>query len=359
MLTDQAARNPIGDVLTVVPAKTVFGCIAMQMLATHPMPHADNRPLDEAEDAFNGVDVGTNARTRGSRELASRMANHVMVPRPAADPAIGSQRVGTKNRLSATGPLPEQRCDVVDPRRADPGRPSLPIALDCGEQHRFSGSTSPARARHTVTQVPGLTADRTLIGLSPADSSAGSPGFDNTGQGKRLAAIEQGADAMAEKPCCLLSNAKVFAELYAADTLGTGEDQIHGEIPNVERQMRPMHRCADHDTELLPTGSAPVEARTTADWTRVVDRAAMRTNRSVRPPHAFQVRAASLLGAEPLQEGPEFHSAPLRAPGVLRVVDLAICRGSSSMVRDGAMFTAPPSPLPMSGLMSQVNKHPL
>ena len=138
--------------------------------------------------------------------------------------------------------------------------------------------------------------------------------FDNAGQGQLLAALEQGTDPMAEEPRGLLPDAKMLPQLNAADALGAGENQVHREVPNVQRQVGAVHRGADGDTELLAAGPTAVKPGTTTNRTGAANDAAMCADRTIRPAHAFQMRATGFIGAETVQEGGELHGGYLTAP---------------------------------------------
>jgi len=144
-----------------------------------------------------------------------------------------------------------------------------------GEQHRFLEATALAGRERIVAAVLRLPANVALVS------------FDDAGPRQLLATVEQSTDAVAKKSSGLLSDAELFAELNAADALGTREDQIHGETPSPERQVAVFHRGANRNAEVFAARPTPVNARPPGDWGCVIDGAAPVTDRPIWPAHAF------------------------------------------------------------------------
>lgn len=291
MLTDQAAGNPVSYVLAVVPTEAMLAGIAVQVLAADPVPDADDRSLEQTKEALDGIHVPLS-----THKLAPRMVDDMVALHLAPDPAVGRQFVGRQDGLTAAGPFPKQRRDVVDLRRGDPGSSGFTASLDGSEQHRLLGAAAPSGTNRAVSEVARLATDIAFVGL------------DDAGQRQILAAIEQRTDTVAEEPGRFLRDTELLAELDAADSLGAGKNQIHGEIPGPQREAAVFHRRADRDAEILPAIPAPIDARSLRYRSGVIDCATTVTDGAMRPAHTFQVSTAGFFCAITGEEGGQLHN---------------------------------------------------
>jgi hypothetical protein len=175
-------------------------------------------------------------------------------------------------------------------------RASFATAFDRGEDHRLVSAATTARAVAVFLPVACLAADVGFVGL------------DDPRERQCLTVSEHRADAVQQVPACAVLHAKMMMQAHCTDRLGGVEDQEHCDVPEPQRQMRAFHCRADSDGELALAAVAAIETRPRRDSSRLVDRAAFRADRAIRPAHAFHVRAARGVSVEFSQECRQLHS---------------------------------------------------
>src|SRR6516162_18567 len=299
MTTNQAASDPVGNIATAIPAKFVLSRIPMQMFGADPMPNANDGPFEQAEKPLAGVGVRLDP-VNPSHELATGVIDHHVTAHLAAKPLVDGEFIGREHAISVQ-PSKQERVDGLGARGRDGSGSCATTALDCSEQHRLVRASPTTPRRRSFAGVAAFAPDIAFVD------------FDDARQRRFVATVQHGANAVSDKPCGLLSDAKVLTELDAANSLGRRQDQVEGEVPDTQRQVRAMHRRADRDAELFAAGVAAMPAWTSSDWLCVIDRAAVRAGWSMRPANAFQVRSTGVVGVETLHESDQFHLGHLKA----------------------------------------------
>jgi hypothetical protein len=158
-------------------------------------------------------------------------------------------------------------------------------ALPHAEHRRFADRTAPEVQALIHVLVPFLAADI---------------GFVNLDDAAQFAQVFPARlpEAMQQEPRGLLGDTDFLRQLQAGHALASGDEQIHGVEPLVERDVRPLHHGASADREILIALVAPVVATLPSGdaFAQPTDGAA----NAVRPESRFEVEPSGLRIRKPL-----------------------------------------------------------
>ena len=242
--------------------------IAGEMFRADFVVDAIDAAFQDGPDAFNRVRVSS-----ASRVLASRMIDGIVPEEQAIQPGEDQRFIRVK--LSS-------KFDVL----MDALGGFLKAALFHG-----SGNRAPAALPHpqngNLADWPASSPQflvLVLVGFFPADEALVQ--FHNTPQLRQLWPTARLTKPMQHKPCGRLPDADLLGQLHRRDALASGDQQIHGIEPFVQRNMRPLEHRSGTDGEIQFAGVAAVEPalargdvpRGFAGW----------TDRSVRPKARLQ-----------------------------------------------------------------------
>ncbi len=110
------------------------------------------------------------------------------------------------------------------------------------------------------------------------------------------------AQAVENELCGLLCDANLFPKLHAGDAFPSGDEQVHGIEPLVERHFTALENGSRADGEIeIAASVAAVEANPLASRDSLAA-LAVRTDNAVRPEARFQVQSRCFLIREGLEE---------------------------------------------------------
>src|SRR6266567_1273924 len=139
-----------------------------------------------------------------------------------------------------------------------------------------------------------------LIALFPADETL--VYFDDAAQFvKIIARATRLSQTLQHEPSGLLGNADLFPELQTGDALPSGNEQVHGIEPFVERDVAALEDRPCTDRKIKGTGIAAIEANLGL-LSDALTALALRAERAIRPEPGFEVDSRRLSGREHLEQ---------------------------------------------------------
>ena len=203
--------------------------VAVHVLGAHLVERADDRPLEQAPDAFYAVRVNVSGDPLFLGMSNSLMARVVVRDSHVRPKLIGVDRFGRILHCPLDEAMEGVLLDVWDSLQAD-----VPSALN--------GPGDPCLANTVArTDATATTTDQSLIHFyNPEEGRAG----------ERIVA-HGFADAVTQMPSCLVGDSECPLELIGGHALLRFTHEVDGEEPLAKRQVRAVHDRSRRHAELV------------------------------------------------------------------------------------------------------------
>ncbi len=268
----------------VIIAEVEFADVAVQMGLRAVLVDALHAALEHAVKAFNGVCVNVAAHI-----LFGAMCGEGVASKVRAYPRILASFVGHDE-----GGFRHMR---LDDRHE--GCWACAVHVEGNHPRAFRGRRSTKESTTFLWRKPRATTAPFFVPMK------GFVDFNNgafsTKHIRQSAARHRLAQSMAHEPCAFDRQAKNTCELVGTDAFLAGAHQERSLKPHVQLDVAAFKHRADRHAALLAAGVALIQARAggiAAHQLHAVRAFAVRTDRTVRPNDAFQLRVSGGLVLE-------------------------------------------------------------
>ena len=277
----------ITDLLAEAVAEVELAQITMQVRSIAMLINADHAPLEDGEEAFDGVAVDGAARIFATAVIDRTVAQELF-----ANPAVVAGAIGIEVAIPVSSF--ERAGDLFHSQIVDMDGPSTPAPFD---KRDYLHLVAPA-----IAALPALAAGE-LVVLLPPEGFVGFNGHSAATDGREAIVFHRFADAMAKEPCGFHAALKHTLDLAGADALLAGAKQVDHLQPQMQRQMRGLKDGPHAHGEWLAAVIALVEAHAGGCASHLADArsisvAAVRADRTVRPKLRFDIGESAFFGLE-------------------------------------------------------------